>query len=426
MKNRNGMLPDTSLEKVFTEFYKLKKRLEDHLDDETYTDYATIMLVTIVENVFRVRMLPKVSYLKPDEEIELCLPLLADVVRESDRGRTLTSQDLEKAVHDALESIGNRISNDRARLLVGDVDRFVDAACLRPRPYLKNAILASSYTFQSVGSVKREFGKDVFDNTGYSEPDYVEMFAARHALVHSFLRAPQPDVGKLVSARVRMVENLFKKLFEDAPGTFDRHKGVALVDIDPGTALKHLEAAASQTNPDGWLLYHLGLAHVGMNDQESAKTAFLNAGRKIGGLRKEMEGRCAQTDTAASDWMREDMAVLAISLGAEMARFGDDDAASACFDAAVSISGESYPVMCAGAAWYQWDISRFEKAVEYLDVALRSRGLAAGGRATLCVDKGAALQMLGRVDEAAACFKEAQELDPDNVRARKHLSEPCC
>ena len=69
------MLPDTSLEKVFTEFYKLKKRLEDHLDDETYTDYATIMLVTIVENVFRVRMLSKVNYLKPDERIELRLPL---------------------------------------------------------------------------------------------------------------------------------------------------------------------------------------------------------------------------------------------------------------------------------------------------------------------------------------------------------------
>ena len=233
MKNRNGTLPDTSLEKVFTEFYKLKKRLEGHLDDETYTDYATIMLVTIVENVFRVRMLSKVDCLKPDEEIELHFSLLMGVVRESDRGWTLTGQDLEKVVHDSLKPIEKYVSDDRARLRVGDVDRFVDMACLRPRPYLKNAILASSYTFQNAGSVKREFGKDVFDNTGYSESDYVEMFAARHALVHSFLRAPQPDVGKLVSARFRMVESLFEKLLESAPGTFDRYKGVALVDIDP-------------------------------------------------------------------------------------------------------------------------------------------------------------------------------------------------
>lgn len=423
MRNKNDILPDTSLWKVFTEFYKLKKGLDDHPDDETYTDHATIILVTIVENMFRVMMLPKMSCLKPSKRIGLSVPLLMNMMRESDRGWTLPGQDLEKVVRDALKPIGECGSGDLVWLRVGDVDRFIDTACPRPRPYLKNTILASSYPFQNVGCIKLEFGEGVFENTGHCEPDYEKMFDARHALVHSLLREPQPKVGRLVLGRVRMVENLFRKLLEGMPGTFDHYKGVALVDTDPGTAIRHLEAAARQANPDWWLHYHLGLAHLKVGSRENAKTAFLEACRKIGGLRKEMEGRRAQADAAASDWMREDMAVLAVSLGAEMTSLDEDDAASECFDCAVSISGEAYPGMCAGAAWYQWGISRFEKAAEYLDVALRSRDLAAGKRAMLYVDKGFMLQLLGSEGEAKACFEEALKLDPSNESACKHLSE---
>ncbi len=57
LRNRNDSLPDTSLEKVFTEFYRLKNGLEGHPNDETYMDHATIMLVSVVENMCRVKML---------------------------------------------------------------------------------------------------------------------------------------------------------------------------------------------------------------------------------------------------------------------------------------------------------------------------------------------------------------------------------
>lgn len=415
--NKNDALPDTSLEKVFAEFYGLKKGLEDNPGAEAHTDLATIMLVSIVENFFRVKMLSRVGCLKPGKRIGLRVSLLMDVLRGSDRGWTCTDQDLESVVRSALEPIAEDASKDIVYLCVGGVDRFIDMACPRPRPYLKNEILASSYSFQNTGLVKREFGNNVFDDTGYCESDYKGMFNARHALVHSLMREPQPGMGELVSERVRMVESLFRKLLGCTPGVFDCHKGTALIEIDPETALTCLTAAAEQPDPGGWTHYHLGRTYHKMGNAEGAKTAFLVAVRKIGGLRKDMEGRCAQVDYHVSDFLKLDMAVLSISLGEEMRLLGEDDAAVACFDVAVSIAGEEYPDVCTWAAWHHVGVLRYREAIACLDVALRHNGAIAGKLAQVYHDKGSILQLLGQDGEAEKCFGKALELDSANEEA---------
>lgn len=144
--NRNDTLPDTSLEGVFAEFYRLKRGLGDHPGDETYTGHATIMPVTVVENVLRVRMLPRTNAMADYWKVTLRVPLLVDAAWGSGGG--LAGRGHVKAVSGYLESIGKDGSAARVCLGAGDIDRFVDAACPKPEPCLKNTIPASSYTFQ--------------------------------------------------------------------------------------------------------------------------------------------------------------------------------------------------------------------------------------------------------------------------------------
>ena len=420
--NKNDTLPDTSLERVFAEFYKLKKGLEDHPGDETYTDHATIILVTIVENMLRVRMLPRTNALADDWKVTLRVPLLVDAAWGSDGGEGLAGRDHVKAVSDYLESIGKDGSAERVCLRAGDIDRFIDAVCPKPEPYLKNTILASSYTFQNVKSIKDEF-EEVFVDTGHPESDYAEMFNARHALVHSLLREHRPEADGLALKRVHIVEALFRRLLQDTPGVFDLYKGVALVDIDPEEALAHLEAAAKQAGGNGWTSYHLGRAYRKTGDTENAKAELLKAAKNIGDLRKEMEGRLAHTDYAVREWMKFDTALLALCLGMEMERLGDDGAAAECFMCAVSINGESYPELYVWAAWQLEGISRFEDAIWCLDRALGCEDLTVEKRADAYNDKGVMLRLLGQEGRARTCFEKALELNPAHPRASKHLSE---
>ena len=419
--NRNYELPDTSLEKVFAEFYKLKKRLEEHPFDEVYTDHATIMLVTIVENMLRVRMLPRTDALPNDRKVTLRVPLLVVVACESCGGAP-ADWEPGKAVSDYLESIEKDGSTESVSLCVGDIDRIIDAVCPNPEPYLKNRILASAYTFQSVKSIKDEFGEEVFSDTGHPESDYAEIFDARHALVHSLLREHRPVADGLVLKRVRIVEDLFRRLLRDDPGVFDLYKGAALVDIDPAEALTHLEAAAKQTSSGGWKFYHLGRAYRKTGGTEKAKAELLKAAKNVGGLLREMEGRRAHADGATREWVKFDTALLTLCLGMELERLGDDDAAAECFACAVSINSESYPELYVWAAWQLEGISRFEDAMWCLDRALDCKGLVGEQRAEAYADKGTMLRLMGQDGKARACFEKALELDPAQPGANKRLS----
>ena len=421
MRNSNDTLPDTSLEKVFSEFYKLKRGLEEHPDDETYTDHATVMLVSVVENMCRVKMLPKVGtkgYAKP-ESIFVRVSLLTDTARKNGHDWALPDRDHEKAVREFLESVNAKECGGLVQLSVTAIDRFVEDVCGKPKPYLKNDILASSYSFQRTKRIKGEFGDGLFDGTGYSESDYYGMFGARHALVHSMVREPDMPVHR----RVDMVEKLLERLLGDVPGAFNHHRGAALMDDDPKTALKCLSAAACQ-DPDAWTLYRLGCVQCRLGNVAEAKRTFLEAARRIGGLRKEMEGRLAHADNAAADWFRQDMGILAVGMGEEMRRIGEEDSASACFAAAASISGESDADMCVCAAWHQRGVGRFEEAVRCLDLALASKDMGDGKRSILYCDKGDMLSFLdGRAAESRECFEWALEMDAGNAEARRRLSE---
>lgn len=429
LRNKNHELPDNSLEKVFTEFYRLREGLVGHLDGEVNTDHATTMLVTIVENMCRVMMRQRAGSLDNYREVTLQIPLLVSVARESDKGWILTDRDHEKGVRHFLKSIGKDVGKSSlyVKLRVREVDQLIEAVCSKPKLYLKNTILATSYNFQSVEGVKR-VKKSVFDDTHYTKSDYKEMFDTRHDLVHSLLRKPQPEASGLVRKWVCMVENLFEVLLKDLPGMFDHYKRVALVDIDTKTSIKHLKAAADKPGSNEWTSYHLGRAYANIGDMENAKTELLKACRKVGDLRKEMEGRCAHVDPAAADQLRLDMAVLILNVGMEVERLGEDDAASECFDEAVLICGESHADLCVWAAWLQYGLNRFGEAVEYLSLAIdKTDGFWEGRRrATLYNDKGSMLSMLGRDGEAKACFEEALRLDPSLGEASKRLLELDC
>ena len=430
LRNRNDSLPDTSLEKVFTEFYRLKNGLEGHPNDETYTDHATIMLVSVVENMCRVKMLQMVGEMhtskdgsKPDT-LDVSVSFLMDTVRKNDWGWA-ADRDPESAVIGFLKSVKAEERHDGyARLKLVDVDRFVEEVCRKPYPFLKNTILASSYPFQSTRHMMDKFG-DVFRGTGYSESDYDGIFMARHALVHSLARDPDARVSAM--RRVNMVEKLFKNMLKGHPGTFDRYKGAALADIDPESALRHLKSAMHRLDSDPWARYHLGHVYRKLGNTEDAKRELLEAVEMIGSLRKDMEGRAAHTDYAVADWFRHDMGILAISLGDEMHLLGENGAASTCFEAAVSISDESDPDICVYAAWYQWGVGRFDEAARRLDAALAFKDMDDAKRSKLHCDKGEMLSYLdGRDAEAKECFVLALKLDPDNAEARRRISGLGC
>ena len=242
-------------------------------------------------------------------------------------------------------------------------------------------------------------------------------------MTHSLLRTHRTEADGLVLRRVRIVEDLFRRLLRDTPGMFDRCKGAALVDIDPEEALAHLEAAAMQAGGNRWTLYHLGRAHRKTGGAEKAKAHLLKATRNMGGLLKEMEGRRAHTDDAMREWLKFDTALLALCLSMEMERLGDDDAAAECFACAVSISGKSHPELYVEAAWQLEGISRFEDAIWCLDRALGCEGLTAERRAEAYGDKGAMLHHLGQDGKARTCFEKALELKPARPGVSRRLAE---
>ncbi len=355
---------------------------------------------------------------KPDT-MDVLVSFLVDTVRKNDWGWA-AGRDPESAVIDFLKSVKAEERHDGyARLKIVDVDRFVEEVCRKPYPFLKNAILASSYPFQKTRHIVDKFG-DVFRGTGYNESDYERIFMARHALVHSLARGP--DARVLTMRRVNMVEKLFKNMLKDHPGTFDRYKGAALADIDPESALRHLESAIRRLDSDPWARYHLGHVYRKLGNTEDAKRELLEAVKTIGSLRKDMQGRAAHTDYAVADWFRYDTGILAISLGGEMRLLGEDEAASTCFKAAATISGESGPDICVYAAWYQWGVARFDEAARHLDAALDFKDMDDVKRSRLYCDKGEMLSYLDERDaEARECFERALELDPDNEEAHRRL-----
>lgn len=424
--NKNAVLPDTSLANVFMEFYRLKNGLENNPNDLTYTDNATIMLVSIVENACRVKMamLAERDLNQNKKKISLSIPLLVDVVRDSDTGWTLDDQDYEEVVNNTLARMGCELKRDRVNMCDrvsmrdDDIELFVNKACPRPKPYIKNRILASSSPpFQKVLHVTREFGDGILDSTGYSKSDYKEMFDARHMLVHSLMR--DPNSRNSVQKWVKMVEKFLKKLLCGSNNEFNWHKGAALVDIDPEMALKHLNAAASLPHTNLWLLFYIAIAHIKLGHKQDAVEALQKVVYGVNCLLKEVEDGRAHKNMVVS-MLKYDLAVLCISIAVDVERYGYE--AAAFLDSAVSIAGLEYPDVCIWAAWYHEGSSRYIEAIDCLNVALHRKDTAADKLAQVYHDKGLILQLLGQDNKAKKCFERASELDPTNEVTRRHIS----
>ena len=255
MKNKNKQYDKINFEKIFFDFYQLKRDIKE-TDAKNMQYYTIIRLVTIIEQFFRVVVVlklldvgetGKVKDVITEENITLSKTHITSALEQQDE--TKSSDEIWKCVEQffkiKLKNSG-KITNDSITIPVTHLKELIEACSKHSTYILRYILIATSLSFQNTYCVNDKMKKlkifaetDVFFSDNKTKFD--NLFDARHVLIHSM---GKPDLS--IQPYFELIETLFHNVLETVRpdvSYFDFEKGKTLCAMD-----RHDEAVTCLLN----------------------------------------------------------------------------------------------------------------------------------------------------------------------------------
>ena len=325
---------------VITEFYKLEKIINN---SEQYTqNYIVIRLVTVIEQFFR-------------------------------------------------KIIEYKIKNEKSMRYIPNQVILDKQTFISMEPTSKEALIASSYSFQNFSAIKdgmKTFGINcqALSKNANLKQDVEELFQLRHNIVHTVV-SPTIKIEKYYSITECLIHDVLNCAY-NSKGMFFFSKGYALNRLNQYR--------------DAITCFDKGLKLDPKNIP-----AYVNKGVSLGSLNQHDEAivcfdRALKLDPQNISANR--------SKGISLASLNQHEEAIACFDKALEIDPqEGFAYVNKGYSLAR--LSQHETAILYFDFGLALRP----DYALAYLNKGISLASLNQHEEAIACFDKALEIDPKEI-----------
>ena len=431
MRNRNKILPDQTLTNAFVELYQLEEFTTDTVK-EYQKNYATVRMVTIVEQFFReiVRLkIHKKPELIPDDSIGLEKSLIIDAFRQYGFGWPGSEgMDYEQLVEDFItknqkHGVG-RLYDGSISMKHTIIDKLIKHVGRHHTFGLKELLISSSFSFQSTHLIEnnmKRFDILVFVNEqasmGLKKEDYDELFDARHMVVHTFNKTGL-DIKTYLERIWRMFEHVLNRL-PTGSVSFGRLKVAALHETK-----RYMEAIECLHNVvlgklvNDWLCYYIGNSCRKIHDYLSARkyltmaldqALLIECAAKYDNLQKKNPNEVER--------VLFDISLLYNAIGESFVAMKENDLAVKSLKCAMLTNPENISL------YYSVGFS-FRRICEYAlaEQCYRKIISLVPDDAWAYIELGTVFLESNKTPQAKECYIKAAELNPNNDVARSWLN----